>query len=533
MKKDVQVTKWQPYCIVTNRNKAVKMDVLGQFQTSQSKQLSKDTFSNTDYERDGLVKPLYTPLTMAKLLEINTYHMRACKTKAEDIAGNGWELYPNSESPNESQRERVQEFFAKQREPIEKTIKKLQLDKEAVGYFAMEVAREGNRFDGPVDLIGHIPAHTIRVHKSGNKYCQFRDNKRVWFRDFGYNQDIECDTGHEAKPGSLTSEKRGNEVIWSVNYTPRSSFYGVPDVTPAIGAILGDISRRDYNISFFSNYGVPAYIVYVTGDFDPGDIDPETGKTPLVSQIEEKFQEVVKNPQSVMILTLPSEPGSDARVEIKIEPLSTEVKEASFRMYRNDNRDEVIAAHGMPPYRMGIYETGQLAGNLGKEATVIYYTSIIKPKQEEFNEIMNFYILPTLEITDWTFELKSIDIEDIERDVNQSISLLQNGVMTPNQVISFLGSYFGIKKDEDNEALNYHYINGQPIDAGGFLPASQVTAALESIKNKLIEVIVDDVTKRSRGSSDRDRRFTQIVKDLQRDKQRRESSLQRTADINS
>lgn len=509
------------------------MDVLGQFQTSQSKQLSKDTFADADYSENELVKPLYTPLTMAKLLEINTYHMRACKTKAEDVAGNGWTLYPNSENPDEKQKELIHEFFYKQKEPIEKTIKKLQLDKEAVGYFAMEIAREENKFDGPVDLIGHVPAHTIRIHKSGNKYCQSRDRKKAWFRNFAYEKDIEQTTGREVQPGALSKEERGNEVIWSVNYTPRSSFYGVPDVTPAIGAITGDISRRDYNIAFFSNFGVPAYMVYITGDFDPGDIDPETGKTPLISQIEEKFQEVVKNPQSVMILTLPSQAGSDAHVEIKIEPLSTEVKEASFRLYRNDNRDEVIAAHGMPPYRMGIYETGQLAGNLGKEATVIYYTSIIKPKQNEYNDIMNFYILPTLGVTDWTFELKSIDIEDIERDVNQSILLLQNGVMTPNQVISFLGEYFGIKQDEENEALDYHYINGQPIDAGGFLPASQVTAALESIKKRLVEVIVDDVTKHSRGSSDRDRRFTQILKDLQRDKQRGESSLQKTTDTDS
>lgn len=524
MKKNIQADKWQPYCIVTNRNKAVKMDVLGQYQTSESKQLSKDTFADADYTRDGLVRPLYTPLTMAKLLEINTYHMRACKTKAEDVAGNGWTLYPKVENPDEGQQTLVQEFFDKQKEPIEKIIKKLQLDKEAVGYFAMEIAREGNKYDGAVDFIGHIPAHTIRIHKSGNKYCQYRDNKKSWFRDFGYEKDVEQDTGNEVAPGSLSKEKRGNEVIWSINYTPRSSFYGIPDVTPAIGAIAGDISRRDYNISFFSNYGVPAYMVYITGNFDPGDIDPETGKTPLVSQIENKFQEIVKNPQSVMILTLPTA-GEDAKVEVKVEPLSTEVKEASFRLYRNDNRDEVIAAHGIPPYRMGVYETGQLAGNLGKEATIIYYTSIIKPKQNEFNNIINFYILPTLGVTDWTFELRSIDIEDIERDVTQSIMLLQNGIMTPNQVINFIGEYFGIKQDENNEALNYHYINGTPIDAGGYIPASEVTAALESIKNKLAEVVVEDVIRNSHGAYDRDRRFARVIKDLQRDQQRGKSSL--------
>jgi len=39
-------------------------------------------------------------------------------------------------------------------------------------------------------------------------------------------------------------------------------------------------------------------------------------------------------------------------VNIEFKPLSTEVKEASFRLFRQDNRDEILAAHGVPPYRM-------------------------------------------------------------------------------------------------------------------------------------------------------------------------------------
>ena len=510
------MNKWTPYAVVTTKGNAVKTDVLEQYTTSQSKQLQKELFTDSQYTKDNLVKPLYEPLTMAKLMEINTYHMRACRTKAEDVAGNGWRLTSIVENPDKSQKEKIENFINHQPIPLEETLKKLQLDKESVGYFAMEIARAFNGFDGEVDLISHIPAHTIRIHNSGNKYCQSRNNNKVWFRNFGYEKDIDCETGKETE-GKLDKDKRANEVIWNTNYTPRSCFYGVPDVTSAIGAITGDISRRDYNIAFFSNFGVPAYLVSISGDFDPGEIDPKTGKTPMVENIEKKFKELVNNPQSVLILTIPKTETGQGNIEIKIEPLSAEVKEASFRLYRNDNRDEVIAAHGMPPYRMGIYETGSLAGNLGRESTVIYYSSIIQPRQNVFNHIFNQQILPTLGITDYYFELESIDLTEIDKDVERCVKLLSVGVMTPNDVIEYLGDYFGLEKDDDNLAMTFHYINGQPIDAGGLIPQSELTSVMNGVKDKLIEGLINYVSKNNDGNLNRDRRITKAISDLEKD----------------
>ena len=510
--------KFIPYCVVTSRGEAVKTDVLEGYRTSESKQLGMDVFAEEEYAERGLVKPLYAPLVMAKLLEINTYHMRACRTKAEDVAGNGWKLVPLVEKPSEEQKKTIEDFIQGQEETLTETLKKLQLDKELVGYFAMEVAREENAFDGRVNQIKHIPAHTVRIHKEGNKYCQSRNENKSWFRNFGYEKDIEKEGGKEADKKNLDRKTRGNEIIWNVNYTPRSCFYGIPDITPAIGAITGDISRRDYNIAFFNNYGVPAYMVSICGDFDPGDVDPETGKTKLVQQIEEKFKEVIKNPQSVMILTIPKTMGTiGGEVTVKVEPLSTDIKEASFRLYRVDNRNEVITAHAIPPYRMGIYETGSLAGNLGAESTEIYYTSVIKPRQDVYNNIMNHEILPTLEITDWKWILNSIDLEDIDKEINRVVKLINCGPMTPNEAIEYLGDHFGIEKSEDNQAMDLHYLNGTAIDSGNFIPESEITGVLQGLKSKLIEVFIEYVKETSTKTIDRDRRITKAIADLEKD----------------
>ena len=505
----------RPFAIVTDINKVVRLDVLKRYQNdAKSQQLEKSVFAN-EYKENSLVEPLYEPLVMSKLLELNTYHMRACKQKSLDIAGKGWELIAEKDNPNLAQKTKVEEFFDKQDTIIEETFRRSQMDIEAVGYSGVEVVREANSFDGEVALINHLPAYTLRVHEGGYKYCQKWNNKKVWFRDFEYEKDIDKDSGDEKEANSLDSSKRGTEIYWMINYFPRSTFYGISDIVPAIGAITGDISRRDYNISFFSNYGIPAYMVYITGDFDPGTEDPTTKMTPLETAISDKFKELAKNPQSVMIVAVPKKDNSMGEVKIEIKPISTEIKEASFRMYRIDNRDEVITAHGVPPYRLGIFETGQLSGNLGKESTIIYNDSIIIPKQKLFEEFMNFYVFPTLGITDWRWELVSIDTRDEDLEIDRCIKLIDKGMMTPNQGIAHVGNRYRLEQVEDNPAMDMHYMNGIPIDAGGFIPEFDIASMLDGLKSKLVEVFIEDVRKRYPKDDDRNRAFQKIITGLQ------------------
>lgn len=507
----------KPFCIVTNIGEVVRLDVLAKYQNeAKSQQLEKEVFAK-EYKESRLVEPLYEPVTMAKLMEMNTYHMRACKTKSNDTSGKGWELESKVDKPSEEEKKKIDEFFANQNMPIEETIRRSSIDYEANGYSGLEVVRENNDFDGPASLITHIPAYTLRVHRTGNKYCQKWNMKKAWFRNFGYEKDVDRKDGKESKEKTLTTKRRGTEIYWIMNYYPRSTFYGVPDIVPAIGAITGDISRRDYNISFFKNYGIPAYIVYITGDFDPGKEDPKTMMTPLETAIKEKFKDMAKNPHSVMTMVVPKRDNATGEVKIEIKPISVAIKEASFRLYRVDNRNEVITAHATPPYRMGIYETGQLAGNLGLESTVIYNDSVILPKQKLYEEFINFFIFPTLEIKDWKWKLVSIDTKDEDKEIDRCIKLITNAMMTPNQGIAHVGNRYGLKAVEGNPAMDMHYISGKPIDAGGFIPELDLINILEGLKNKLIEVLIEDVRKRYPENADRDKAYERFLRALQKD----------------
>ena len=111
---------------------------------------------------------------------------------------------------------------------------------------------------------------TVRAHKDGLRFCQIRDQKVVWFKRYGLDGDVDRKDGGWSK-SRLSAELRGNELIVVRNYTPRSSYYGLPDHIPALAAMAGWRAQAEFNVRFFDNNAVPTYVVVVEG----ADITPE------------------------------------------------------------------------------------------------------------------------------------------------------------------------------------------------------------------------------------------------------------------
>jgi PBSX family phage portal protein len=491
----------KPFCYVSKGGKTFSERQLNLFtgkgKESESKQILSDVFLNV-YSSYQLSEPLYNPLSLSYLLELNVYHMRCCQTKAKDTAGLGWELKDTEGTDTSAMKDNIENILKDMDESLSKSLYRACVDWEAIGYGVLEIVRESHKADGELAKIYHLPAINFRVHITGNKYMQRVGAEHVWFKKINYPMDIDCKTGKEYPLGSLKPEDRATEIIFWENYSPRCTYYGVPDIVPAMGAVQGDISRRDYNISFFDNYGVPAYAVYITGDFDPGEpVDKngnpdELGKTPLEWEIEAHFDEASKNPNSVLILSIPSvsdDGGGD--VEIKFQPLSVEIKESSFRLYRQDNRDEILAAHGVPPYRLGIVETGTLGSNVAEEATKVYKTSVIEPRQAIIEDFFNKDILwGMFGAYDLEFKIAAIDAEDEDTDITMAVKLFENAAMTPNELIKNFGGRFGLK-ESDHEAMNLHYIKGKAID-GDNTSSDEVKEILNGLNDRLAGVVVGD-----------------------------------------
>ena len=485
--------------LATKSGAFVPADVLDLF---AGKQTSQQLTQTQDFAGlQGLVEPLFDPANLALHMEANTYHARAVKTKAQDVAGQGWELLPLVDNPSEEERESLLNFFDSLEEDLSQILIQAMTDRESVGWLSIELVRKDKAPDGPIVFLRNIPAHTMRAHKDGEKYVQVRGTRKVWFKTAGLTGiDVDKNTGLVFKSGELDAEDRANEVLWNNIYTARSDVYGVPDHIPAIGAILGDIARRDYNIVFFENFGVPAYAVMISGDYDPGEPIDDNGntqlvltgppiveqvgdlKTPLHRQIEGHLQEIAANPHSVLLLGIPSNEGGE--VEITFEKLAVEVKEASFRLYRLDNAREVLSAHAVPPYRAGIAEQGSLGGNVAEQTDKIYRDSVIAPRQSMLERLMNRFVLSTYEGEDWSFSLLAIDVEDEILEMELAIALFDHGGLTPNDLIRTFGGRYDIVA-QSNMALDAHYINGVAIDAA---VSTEVESIMLSLRAGLLEI---------------------------------------------
>lgn len=502
----------QPFAFVTKQGKVVRHSMMDAYATKDAQEESKqiqDPFSSSDFSERGLVQPPYNPVSLIKLLELNTYHVRSCRVKSRDVAGHGWSVVPaggavDSESDEAQARKTVVEEWLDSIDNLAAVLAEGQFDFEAIGWGAAEITTGLHNM--PTNMF-HIPAHTLRVHRSRTKWMQRRANKRVWFQDISSNKMVNRLTGQTMMVGEPGVQSGSMVMTWH-NHHPVSDYYGVTDIIPALGAITGDVSRRDYNISFFDNYGVPAYAVFITGDFDPGepelldgdDPDNPTGPTPLEKAIEEQFAELAQNPHSIMVLSIPTSitddfGGEGGKVEVEIKPLSVDVKEASFRMYRQDNRDEVLSAHGVDPYRVGLAETGSLGGTTAEQASEIYKESVITPRQEAIEALINKWIISgMLGIREWQFKLNELDTTNVMEDLQLLSGLFVVGAVTPRQIAEAFASRFGIDTSEmDHPALNAHYIGGQPVDiamADVTMNGEQVVAALNSLNESLFSMSV-------------------------------------------
>ena len=471
----------RPYAYVMKDGGIVDADVLDAFVTKAAGDGAKqvDAFSDTAY-KGGIVRPPHPPEQLQRLPEVNPYHNRATQTKAEDTVGKGWQEF------DEDVPESVTAWFAENGDEFAEAMSAAALDFETVGYGIVELVFDGDE----LDRVEHIPAATVRFHKTGRKAVQQVGRKKVWFRHPSYTDDngdpieILARDGSDAPEGAA-EEDLGGVAVWWVSLATSSTVYGMPDIVPALGALSSDLSRQTYNTEFFDNYGVPAYALFISGDFDEGDEvpidpdDPESDTIPeLHKMIADQLRAIPKNPHSGLVLTIPSRETATGQSEVKVElkALAVEVEDASFRLFRQDNRDEVLAAHGVSPYRLGIATIGALGQNVAEETDDIYRDSLIAPRQRRIERMVNRWIIREylvegdVEAADW-FRLVPVDVDDAKDELEMLERAFKIGGVTPAQVAQWVARRFGWDLEWDGDVvpvgMDDYFVNGIPVGGGG------------------------------------------------------------------
>ena len=372
------------------------------------------------FTENDLVWPPYLPDTLLQLYESNSVLYRCVNQLAADVAGLGWGLSLR-EDKRESKQEltRLQEFLQKPSPELalRSILKQLIIDWGSVGWFGLEVVRNNK---GEIAELYHVPAHTIRVHSSQEKYCQIRNNKKVWFKKFNIDKDFSAKTGEE---GNFSLDVRANELIFYKNFYPKSDYYGIPNFVAATGDVLGLMGLRDYNLAFFENYGIPSAIIILEGDW-------EEGSDKTITEFLNKEIRGTENAHRTLVVTQPE------NCTFTYKPLTVDVKEASFRFYQQDCREDILTAYSMPPERVGVRIIGKLGGNVAEEATRIYVQSVVEPLQTDLEEIINDKILQS---ENYEFKFENIDLRDYNAEVARMLQQIQHGVLTPNEARNELG----------------------------------------------------------------------------------------------
>lgn len=444
---------------------------------TESKQAPENFY--TSYGLYGLVEPPYNPKILVAFADLNTYHRACCSVKANDIGGLGHHLTVlEGQEEDTAVKALITQFLVNSN--IEDTLTDAQDDAEQVGWGCLELIRIGGLTSGEPQRLEHIHAHTVRIHQNKRKFMQTWDGViRRWFKRYGAKNykidpkegkfDVNINTGEEVQFGSLKPEETGNELIYNPKYSSKTSYYGTPDYIPSIRTMIGDLSAVEFNISYFKNFTVPQYAVYVTGYFeDEPEIDPKTGKktgkSVMQSAIEKKFKEINENPNSNLYLMIPQSDVKAPPINIKFVPLSTQEKDGHFRVYRLGNRDEIITAHRVDPYRIGVTQTGSLGGSTAIENKKSYKSSVAIPGQRKWEMYVNQIIWNEFDKgTIYSFKLEEVDAEDQTALEQSCLDMLKAGVMTPNDVIGNVGGKYGLKK-VDHPAMNMHYMDGRVVE---------------------------------------------------------------------
>ena len=385
---------------------------------------------------DGLMERPYPAESFYAMYESNTMVWRCCRQIATDVAGLGWTLnVRESMSENEAERKKIMELLEHPNPDMSfrRINEAFVIDVEVSGCGALQVVRSKN---DEVYEVWHMPSGHIWVYKDGSKFCQNRYLKKTWFAQYragtkdGKKQErlsLNPETG-EAASGDIS--ELANELIWYFSYYPGSRWYGVPSMLPCTGEILTGLGIRDFNLAFFGNHGIPAYIVKMEGPWDVGS-ELEEGEDDSMKIVED-YMKALRSPakaHSTLVLDVPD------GCKLEVEPLAVKVEEGSFKVLKQMVDQDVLTAYSMPPYRIGIaVRAGSLAGNIAGELTTNYINGVVEPRQSDLEAIWSDQIFRDgLNCPSYELKFKNLDIRDEAIEHKEDDERVSNGTMSRNE----------------------------------------------------------------------------------------------------
>lgn len=329
--------------------------------------------------------------TLAESVSLNPYHAAALRIKAQAAVGLGYTLYRDEQADDAL----IAGWEAVWPEGFQREILSLALDLETFGMAYVEAVPGA---DGAAACY-HVPAYTM------------------WLRPTGYRQEVQL---HRVEWPPYDDQERG--IAHLGLYHPRADWYGLPDWITALNAMQLDANATLWNLQFFQNNCVPAWAILVEG----GTLD-ETVEQQIADFFTANYKGVDNAHRALQL--------SGAGVTVKFQKLQDDSRDMGFAQLKQLARDEVVAAHGVPPRLLGIVTAGQLGGGGEMQSQLRFFREVLMAGRQRLWSRFLTQFLPA----GVSLRFHEMDITDAETDATYYKELVAAGVLQPNEARAELG----------------------------------------------------------------------------------------------
>ncbi|NBI43992.1 phage portal protein [[Haemophilus] felis] len=151
--------------------------------------------------------------------------------------------------------------------------------------------------------------------------------------------------------------------------------YGLPDYLSSLQSAFLNESATLFRRKYYINGAHAGFIMYMT---DPAHSVED------IDEIKRQLREA-KGKENFKNLFIYAPDGKENG--LKIIPLSDVVAKDEFLNIKNTSRDDILAAHRVPPQLMGIIPTNAAGFGDVKRAAEVFFVNEIEPLQRRFEEL--------------------------------------------------------------------------------------------------------------------------------------------------
>lgn len=382
----------------------------------------------TGYQLLDVVVPPFNMEYLTKLYTSSFPHYAAVQAKLSNVIGLGYDLTDSQNTRNkldaEEDAEKIQAFRRKlqrvkfslfdrlddatEEQDFLETLSLAYTDYEVTGNGYIEIGRNAT---GDIKYIGHIPASTMRVRRARDGYVQVVENKVVYFKKYGSTY----------IPPNVTDDPNPNEVMHLRKYNPVSSYYGVPDIIPAMQAVAGIEFASRFNLDYFENKAVPRYVIVVKGSTLSG-----KSQADIINFFEGNLR---GQNHRTLYVPLPAD-SQDKKYTFEMKPVEAGTQDASFVNYHKINVQSILMAHRVPISKIGMAEGVSLA--VARDADKTFKEQVCRPTQRVIEKKISKIIKEWTNA--FTFKLNELTLTDELEQAKIDQIYLNAKTIVPNEV---------------------------------------------------------------------------------------------------